>query len=557
MGLLGIAMSRYSGCWVGMKVISDTVETTAAIDLDGRARASSSSRPISRCRRTASTCAGRTTAGRRTTACRNYKGYAAIAFARANGVDRTVFDCRAPASWHRRLGQGLRGRAPGAARARDRRRGRDPDRPPASTRCGMPWPLEPESCATSAKGWRRCWSSRSGARSSRTRSSSICSTGVPTCGRGSSASSTIRTARCCRSIASSPSGWWPRRWPSASGGSMSEPAIAARIAGKLAYFKRARQRSSRHTSRRSAALPYFCSGCPHNTSTRVPEGSRALAGIGCHFMAQWMDRRTETFTHMGGEGVPWVGSAPFTDETPRLRQSRRRHLLPFRHPGDPPGGRLGRQHHLQGAVQRRRRDDRRPAGRRRAERAADQPPAEAGGRRQGLPPVRRPGALPRRRRRPRHRDPPPRRDRRACMAELRETPGCTAIIYDQTCAAEKRRRRKRGTDGGPRARGSSSTTWSARAAATARCSATASRSSRWRPRSAASGDQPVDLQQGLLLPQGLLPVVRHRRRRQACASRLPAGGELDLAASAGAGRADRSRRAPTTSRSPASAAPAC
>ena len=60
--------------------------------------------------------------------------------------------------------------------------------------------------------------------------------------------------------------------------------------------------------------PYFCSGCPHNTSTKVPEGSRALAGIGCHFMSLWMDRNTETFTHMGGEGVPWVGIAPFTKE---------------------------------------------------------------------------------------------------------------------------------------------------------------------------------------------------------------------------------------------------
>src|SRR5438270_918410 len=60
--------------------------------------------------------------------------------------------------------------------------------------------------------------------------------------------------------------------------------------------------------------PYFCSGCPHNTSTKVPEGSRAFAGIGCHFMALWMDRNTETYTHMGGEGVPWVGVAPFTNE---------------------------------------------------------------------------------------------------------------------------------------------------------------------------------------------------------------------------------------------------
>ncbi|MBU3724334.1 MAG: indolepyruvate ferredoxin oxidoreductase family protein [Burkholderiaceae bacterium] len=60
--------------------------------------------------------------------------------------------------------------------------------------------------------------------------------------------------------------------------------------------------------------PWFCSGCPHNTSTRVPEGSRALAGIGCHYMAIWMDRSTSTFTQMGGEGVPWVGQSYFTNE---------------------------------------------------------------------------------------------------------------------------------------------------------------------------------------------------------------------------------------------------
>ncbi|MBA3478115.1 MAG: indolepyruvate ferredoxin oxidoreductase family protein, partial [Lautropia sp.] len=60
-------------------------------------------------------------------------------------------------------------------------------------------------------------------------------------------------------------------------------------------------------------IPYFCSGCPHNTSTRVPEGSRALAGIGCHYMAQWMDRSTATFTQMGGEGMTWVGQAPFSE----------------------------------------------------------------------------------------------------------------------------------------------------------------------------------------------------------------------------------------------------
>lgn len=59
--------------------------------------------------------------------------------------------------------------------------------------------------------------------------------------------------------------------------------------------------------------PYFCSGCPHSTSTRVPEGSQALGGVGCHYMATWMDRNTSGLTQMGGEGVDWVGLAPFVN----------------------------------------------------------------------------------------------------------------------------------------------------------------------------------------------------------------------------------------------------
>ncbi|MGB0968504.1 MAG: indolepyruvate ferredoxin oxidoreductase family protein, partial [Halocynthiibacter sp.] len=62
----------------------------------------------------------------------------------------------------------------------------------------------------------------------------------------------------------------------------------------------------------AARLPYFCSGCPHNSSTKVPDGSRAYAGIGCHYMVQWMDRETMGFTQMGGEGANWIGEAPFS-----------------------------------------------------------------------------------------------------------------------------------------------------------------------------------------------------------------------------------------------------
>ena len=89
--------------------------------------------------------------------------------------------------------------------------------------------------------------------------------------------------------------------------------LAARISERLAFLeaKEAAQKKPRVTTVRTL---YFCSGCPHNTSTRVPEGSRAAAGIGCHYMAVWMDRKTETFTHMGGEGAQWIGQAPFTEK---------------------------------------------------------------------------------------------------------------------------------------------------------------------------------------------------------------------------------------------------
>ncbi len=69
-----------------------------------------------------------------------------------------------------------------------------------------------------------------------------------------------------------------------------------------------------HAPSNTSRLPLYCPGCPHSISTKIPEGSRALAGIGCHYMVQWMDRNTHTFTHMGGEGANWIGQAPFVDD---------------------------------------------------------------------------------------------------------------------------------------------------------------------------------------------------------------------------------------------------
>ena len=197
-------------------------------------------------------------------------------------------------------------------------------------------------------------------------------------------------------------------------------------------------------------MPWFCSGCPHNTSTRVPEGSRAMAGIGCHFMSIWMDRSTVGFTQMGGEGVPWVGQQPFSKD---------QHM--FANLGDGTyyhsGSLAVRQAVTAGvnitykilyndavAMTGGQQIGERPEGlsviqiaqNMRAEGAAkitivtDEPEKYDGARAKGLPD----GIE------IHHRD---RLD--AVQREFREIPGTTVIIYDQTCATEKRRRRKRGT----------------------------------------------------------------------------------------------------------------
>ncbi len=93
--------------------------------------------------------------------------------------------------------------------------------------------------------------------------------------------------------------------------------VASRLDARVALIdaKENALKAEEKTAGGADRTPWFCSGCPHNTSTRVPEGSRAVGGIGCHYMVTWMPgRNTATFTQMGGEGVPWVGQAPFTTE---------------------------------------------------------------------------------------------------------------------------------------------------------------------------------------------------------------------------------------------------
>ena len=138
--------------------------------------------------------------------------------------------------------------------------------------------------------------------------------------------------------------------------------------------ERCAERARRDAGRSRPRTPYFCSGCPHNSSTKVPEGMRAYAGIGCHYMAQWMDREHAGLHPDGRRGRELDRRGAVLQAQPRVPESRRRHLQPLGLPGDPRLGRLGRQHHLQDPVQRRGGDDRRPAQRRRPDGADDRPP---------------------------------------------------------------------------------------------------------------------------------------------------------------------------------------
>lgn len=227
--------------------------------------------------------------------------------------------------------------------------------------------------------------------------------------------------------------------------------MAARIDAQLAILEaKERAMAAPQASGVSDAgrQPWFCSGCPHNTSTVVPEGSRAMAGIGCHFMATWMDRSTLGFTQMGGEGVPWVGQQPFTTDEhifANLGDGTYFHsgLLAIRQSivagvnitykilyndavamtggqqvGERPEGhsvlQIAESLHAEGAAK--------------VVVVTDEPEKYEG------------VTVPGQDVKVRHRD-----DLDEIQREFREIKGTTAIIYDQTCATEKRRRRKRGT----------------------------------------------------------------------------------------------------------------
>ena len=158
---------------------------------------------------------------------------------------------------------------------------------------------------------------------------------------------------------------------------------SGRLSNRLSHFDPARGTSGNVS--KVSRTPYFCSGCPHNTSTKVPEGSRALAGIGCHFLAQGMDRKTATYTQMGGEGASWIGQAPFSSTEHifvNLGDGTYFHsgLLAIR-----AAVASGANGDLQNIVQRRGGDDRRTTGRWLVGRGANHPSGRGGGSQSTLP----------------------------------------------------------------------------------------------------------------------------------------------------------------------------
>jgi len=220
-------------------------------------------------------------------------------------------------------------------------------------------------------------------------------------------------------------------------------AVQAGIDARLAIID-AKEGEARQSVSVTERKPWFCSGCPHNISTNVPDGSRAMAGIGCHYMTIWMDRSTDTVSHMGGEGVAWIGQQPFTREThvfANLGDGTYFHsgILAIRAAiaagvnitykilyndavamtgGQPVDGVLTvpdvvAQVSAEGA--------------RKIVIVTDEPEKYRGVRLAGDPAVH-------------HRD-----ELDSIQRELRDIEGTTILVYDQTCAAEKRRRRKRGT----------------------------------------------------------------------------------------------------------------
>ena len=451
-GLHGYAMSRYSGLWIGFKCVTDVVESGASVFVDpDRVRVKLPTDfvlppdgvnirwPDGFLEQEARLL--------------DWKVYAALAYVRANGLDRIIWD-----SPKAKLGIITAGKSYGdtmqalADLGIDENVARDIGL--RVYKVAMTWPLEPQGARRFAQGLEEIlvieekrqlmeyqikeelYTWKTGERAPRV-VGKFDDNGEWSRAEGQPAGTWLLPAHyehnstiVARAIA--------KRLEKLG---MTQ-ALGSRFRERLAFLD-AKEKALAKPRVTTIRQPYFCSGCPHNTSTRVPEGSRATAGIGCHFMAVFMDRSTATFTHMGGEGTPWIGQAPFTEEKhifANLGDGTYYHsglmairaavaakvTMTYKILYNDAVAMTGGQHHdgpLDPAIISRQiaaegvtpvvivtdEPDKYPAG-------TDWAPGVT----------------------IRHRD-----ELDAVQRELRELPGVSALIYDQTCASEKRRRRKR------------------------------------------------------------------------------------------------------------------
>lgn len=305
-GLLGIEMSRYSGLWVGFKCISETIEGGASV-LVGPNRVQIQ-RPDIELPPGGLNIRPNDNRFDQETRLNEHKIYAAREFARANNLDKVVMD-----SPKRRFGIVSTGKAYLDVRQALRDLGID-DALAAEIgltvyKVGMPWPLDPQGIRQFAEGLEEVLVVEE------------------------------KRALIENQMKEQLYNWntdlRPRiigkfddekKFVFSSSGELTPAEVARVIAARIRRFYTSESvenrlafldKKEKHLDQSPSLItrtPFFCSGCPHNTSTKVPDGSRAVAGIGCHYMVTWMDRNTGEFTQMGGEGVPWVGQTHFTDE---------------------------------------------------------------------------------------------------------------------------------------------------------------------------------------------------------------------------------------------------
>jgi len=300
-GLYGWALSRYSGCWVGLKCMKDTIDASASVNVDpGRVRIVVPTdfkmpagglnirwpdAPLEQEARL-----------------HTYKLEAAKAFALANNLDRIVLD-----SPQAKLGVATCGKSYMDVRQALQYLGID-DAEAARLglriyKIGMTWPLEPVNAAKFAEGLEKIIvvEEKRGLIEPQLKEVLYGKAGAPeVIGKRDEVGKILFRSNAALD---------PNEIAVAIGRRVLARMSDARLAACVAEQERLEARVAEKPA--MDRTPYFCSGCPHNTGTRVPEGSRALAGIGCHFMAQFMDRNTAGFTQMGGEGASWVGEAPF------------------------------------------------------------------------------------------------------------------------------------------------------------------------------------------------------------------------------------------------------